>query len=215
MIFCINLSPAYGQLNLKIGYNLDYSAYSGNNEILSSYNTANPTLADPFKDLHFFNGLQLGLRLRGEYVGMDFTWERSSAKKFANGIDVNEVLVSKELDYTANKFALGLESYNKYFGIGANVYWEKLNIASPIENFESSVRVFNNDRLGNRVYLILVAPGSDRLSISLQPYISIPWSHYNLGSLAQNLGVSTKNGAIQENLHFGFSIVFYNGPQND
>jgi len=61
--------------------------------------------------------------------------------------------------------------------------------------------------------LILSAPGSDLLSISLQPYVAIPWSHYNLGPLASNLGISTRNGWIQENMHFGFTVVFYNGPQ--
>lgn len=207
------LQCGYGQLNIKVGYNLNYSSLESHNHIFSEFNTARPWLTSEFKDIHFSSGLQVGLRYRIDNIALDLTWDRATNERIADGITPAGSDFSKELMYINNRIGLGLESYNKYFGIGANVNYDILQINSTQPNSESSKSIMQNERFASKVYLIFTSIGSDIIAISLQPYVAIPWSHFNLSTLARHLEVLSNEGNIQNNLHFGFSLVFYNGPQ--
>lgn len=213
VIFCLNASNVAAQLNLKVGYNLNYSSFQTYNKVLQEFNDKNPWLSQDFKDLRLLNGLQIGARVRGEYVGMDLTWERSAASRKIAGQDPDGLDYVSELNFKWDRASMGLETYYEYFGLGASIYWERLGISRPITSIESNEQILTDNRIGNKIYLIFSTIGVDRVSLSLQPYVAIPWSHYNLGALATHLDISTQEGLIQENLHFGFSFVFYNGRQ--
>ncbi len=210
-----SLNSAYSQLNLKVAYNLDYSSYTVHNGIFADYNMDRDWLAQEFNNLRFTNGLQLGLRFRGKYLGTDLSWERSSADRSAQGIMPNGENHRNELEYVVNRFALGLETYRANIGLGINVYYERLGISSPLAELESNQEVINGGRFGNRIYLILSTTGSDRLSLSLQPYVAIPWQHLELSPLASHLGITNTGSYLQKNTHFGLSVVFYNGAQRN
>ena len=72
---------SYGQLNLKIGYNLNYSTYPINNALLENFNSEREWLSEKFKPLHISNALVVGARLKSEFVGLDVTWEDFQTKE--------------------------------------------------------------------------------------------------------------------------------------
>jgi hypothetical protein len=215
LLFLLPINSLRAQFNLKIAYNLDYSAFQSHNGLLEQYNEANPWLATEFGQLRFLNGVQLGARVRNEILGLDFSWERSSAKRSAAGINFSDISINQELDYRLNRFSLALETYAKNVGLGANITWENFIISNTVSGLEAKNEILAENRFGNRIYLILQTKGTERLALSLQPYIYIPWSHYNISPLASFLNSNTDEFNIQQNFHFGLSLVFYNGPQRN
>lgn len=205
---CLN-----AQFNFKIAYNLDYSTFASHNALMEQYHEANPWLTTKFGKVTFLNGLHLGARVRNEFLGIDLTWERSTAQRNASGINFSDVTIDQELDYRLNKFSLAFETYSKFVGVGANVTWERFTLSNTVARLDSKNTILTDDRLGNRLYLIFQTKGTERLGLSLQPYLYLPWSHYNISPLASFLDVKSDEFNIQKNLHFGLSLVFYNGRQ--
>ena len=207
------VSSIEGQLNIKIGYSLDYSKYSINNAILNSYNESFPSLTQSFRDVHFSNGLQLGLRVKSQYLAIDANWERVSNEKTAKGINGSGAF-SSNLDYTLNRYAIGLEAYPAYFGIGTNVYYQQISISSIDNDSDFKEKILKDGDFGSKVYLIFSVPGTNLMSFSLQPYVMIPWTATNYFDLNNHLNQpSALTTFNQRNIHLGLSLIFYNGPQ--
>ena len=203
------------QLNIKIGYSLNYSPSLVNNDILSSYDNERPWLNKTMGELHFLNGLQAGLRYRIEMLAFDLSWERVSKEKTANGINPVGQTHYTELKYNFNRYSAGIELGKGVFAFGTNVYMEDFKIKSPLSGIEGDENVIKDYNFGNKVYLNFATNTHKLHSISLQPFVLIPWSPVNLFNLENHLnteaGLRTYN---QWNFHYGISIVFYNGPQS-
>jgi hypothetical protein len=213
LLFVVLSSKVSSQVNIKIGYNLDYSSFQSHNALLKSYNESNSWLTQEFNNVGFLNGVQIGARLRNEFAGIDISWERTAAERNASGVNPSNLTVNQNLAYKLNRYSVGFEVYPKIVGIGANISYERFSISNSVDGLEAKNQILKEDRFSNRFYLIFTASGTERLGISLQPYVSIPWSHYNISPLKSYLDVRTDQHNIQQNLHFGFSLVFYNGPQ--
>lgn len=205
---------AYGQLNLKMGYTLNYTQSNVNNNLLDAYNSNNKWLSQEFKNLRFLNGIHAGLRYKKDFIAIDLHWERVFSEKESFGVNQSGNAVSNELNYSFNRYGLGLELYNNFFGLGANTYYEQFNLKSPISGLDSDEKIITEGNFGNKVYLIFTSIGNERISVSLQPFAMIPWTESNLFNLETHLGLpSNQNTYNQRDIHFGISLIFYNGPQ--
>ncbi|WP_235297288.1 hypothetical protein [Portibacter marinus] len=211
--FLLNQNKVSGQLNVRIGYNLDYASYNVHNQIIEQFNSERPWLNEKFKPLRFSNALQFGARIRRSFVGWDLNFERSKIERSASGNMPGSGNFSKSIDYVTYRLGTGIEFYGNVFGLGANIYFERFNISTSVDNAEITENTFRNDRLGSKIYFIATSTGTERLSISLQPYVAIPFTAYDLNPLATSLNLTNYGSARQRNLHFGVSLVFYNGPQ--
>ncbi len=214
-IYFLSTTYSFSQLNLKVGYTLDYSQYSINNRIFQDYNESNPWLTSSFNRVHFSHGVQFGVRLKKDFIALDLNWERVRNDKKAIGISDGGIQLSKELNYTLNRFSAGVEAYNKFFGLGANINYSQFSIKSPSASNIGDKDIVKSTDFGNKVYLILSTPGLNTVSFSIQPFIQIPWTGPNLFDLNNFLGNAPRLKSYnQNNLHFGLSLIFYNGPQN-
>jgi hypothetical protein len=214
VLFSLTCNSLSSQLNIKMGYTLDYGSHETNNLILDAYNSNNQWLSQEFKPVRLLNGLQAGLRYKKDFMAFDVSFERVFGGKESFGINNNGVSVSNELKYTLSRYALGLEVYNNMLGIGANVYHEIYTIKSPISGIDSDEKITSDGNFGNKIYLIFSSQGNGRISVSLQPFVMIPWSDSNLFNLNTYLGNDNNLQSYnQRNLQFGISLIFYNGPQ--
>ena len=212
-LFVLLVSSVQGQLNIKIGYSLDYSKYTINNAILKSYNESYSSLTENFRDVHFSNGLQLGLRFKSQFLALDANWERVSNEKSAKGINGSKAFTTN-LDYALNRYSIGIEACPSQIGIGTNVYYQQITINSIDNDSDLKEKILRDGDFGSKVYLIFSAPGTNLMSFSLQPYLMIPWTATNYFDLNDYLNQpSSLTTFNQRNIHFGLSIIFYNGKQ--
>lgn len=202
------------QLNLKIGYTLDYVNLDVNDQIFADYNASQSDLTTSFSNIRFSNGIHFGLRLRNEFLGFDLNWERVQNDKAAVGTNADGNF-NLELDYKFNRFSSGIECYYEAVGLGLNINYQQLTVNSSLNRAEN-IRILRNGNWANKFYLIFSAPGTSTISLSLQPYVQIPWSSTSYFPVNEHLGLpsSPLNSFLDRNVHYGFSLIFYNGPQN-
>ena len=206
-----------GQFNLKIGYTTDYLTNSRSNSIFENHLKLNPWLENDFKKFNFSRGLQLGFRFKQDVLAIDGYWERLKNSVDAFGTNLEQQYISNELEYVFDRFGIGLEFHGKYLGIGTNVNYETTKIKEISGGRDSKISIVNESNFGNKIYLIISTKGSKATSVSLQPYIQIPWKKIRLDDLHYFLNLPTPldGNFSQKNYHLGISIFFYNGPQNN
>ena len=213
-VFVSGAYQANGQLNIKMGYTMNYGQNEVNNKLFDNYNKNNLWLSEEFKPLRFLNGIQAGIRYKQEFVGIDVYYERIFGDRGSSGINLEGVAKTNELKYAFSRFGIGLELYNKYFGVGANTYYETLSIKSQITELESDQKIVSDGNFGNKLYLIFNSIGNDRVSVSLQPYAMLPWTSSNLFNLETHLRIPSNLITYnQSNFQYGISLILYNGPQ--
>lgn len=214
VIFCAGFISMQAQFNLKIAYTLDYINHQPLNQIFSDYNAVNPWLDKQLSNLNFSNGVQFGFRYKSNFVALDGHWERMKNSKEISGNSPDGITINKELDILFNRFSLGLEGFNKYFGVGANVNYLLTSVNE--DSNDNTVNILKDNTFGNKVYLIFSSTGRNNMSMSIQPYVQIPWNAINYTALnSYLLGNMSNPIGIGRNYHAGISLVFYNGPQDN
>lgn len=194
------------QINIKVGYTLDYSDYTQTNIILNEFNRTSADDLQKFKPFHFNHGLQLGIRLKKENLAFDFGVERISATR--TGASNN---ASYEIKNRINRILAGLELHGKLTGLGVNFYYEQFRY---IDADASSKIISSDGDFGNKVYLIYKLPGSKNLSLNIQPYVMLPWTASNVFGIHEYLkNEASLTSYNQRNIHYGISFLFYNGKK--
>ncbi len=218
LLVCIlYTSEVFSQLNLKIGYITNYINSDINNQIFDHYNETKPGLSSTFGKLHFLHGIQLGLRYKINMAAIEFTWENSSRSRMAIGEDpITGAYFDKNLFYKLSSYSIGLQNNFGAFGYGATIDSRTLRVQTNIGSSEDKREILSDTGLSSKFYLSFNVDSGDFMSMSIQPFIQIPWENVNLFNIENELIDNTMNmeDEFNENLIvFGLSIVFYNGAQ--
>ncbi len=201
----------YSQVNLKIGYTPTYGGFSQINEILSSYQPANADLQEPFSDLHFIHGIQVGARYILGNSAIELSWENLSRDRSSLAFnDVTETFLDRQYRFSLNTFQLGFDSFFGSYGFGSSISNTNLAIRREIGDNELSLIAERN--WGARIHFNWLIQESSTVSLVIQPFYQFYFDSYDLAPLATDLDVSGVSTDGQPH-YFGITIAFYNGAQ--
>ena len=206
----------YGQLNLKVGYNLGYAKLNQTKSIFDRFNLINPQAEKELSPVNFYNGIELGLRYRFENFGIDIGISSMSGNSEALNVIQNDGSLGKD-DWKISlvNYSIGLENYFGTFGYGATIGTQKLKYKTNFISSGGRKTVFDQSVLNSKFYLIIEVP-SNKVAFSIRPYISTTWKPYNIQDieLLFEPGSSRPESEFDQDLIvYGLSFLFYNGPQ--
>ncbi len=199
----LSLSIAHSQINIKVGYTGGWSSLSTTNDLFSQYNDAHPDIEDGFGRIHFLHGLELGARYKIGVWGFDGGVSYISGRTAATG----DIESKWTVDVT--NYHLGIENYFGMFGYGANIGYQRLRYKKYESGNKSTIA--NPYQWVSKVYLIFEGEG-ESTSISIRPYISIPWAQYDISAVGKTL-LDSDASFSENSMIFGISILFVNGPK--
>lgn len=215
--FLIILSTGLsGQLNFKVGYSFGYTNMNEANKVHEAYNMSKPGIVELMKEVHWMHGIEVGLRQKWESVGIEVSYQNLGRDRSAIGLEANESAFEKTLFYSTRSYSVALENYFGPFGYGASIGRTKMKVSTDIEGINSTKRPLMSDsNLSSQFYLLLAAPGTKTVSLTIKPYVSINWGGFNLSNLEPELKVDTGLDLSDiQPIFFGVSLLFYNGPQD-
>lgn len=205
------------QLNFKVGYSFGYSAMSDVNAVHQAYNQSKTgTVVEAMKDINWMHGIEVGVRQKWESFGIELSYQNIGRDRTALGLELDETAFEKTIYYSARTYSLALENYFGPFGYGASIGRTKMRVQTDIPNLNSSKLPLTSDaNLSSQFYLMLSAPGTRTVALTIKPYVSINWGGFDVSALSEDLEVDTGLDLSDINpTFFGISLLFYNGPQD-
>ncbi len=206
----------FSQVNIKVGYTLGYFNPKIINNTITQWNDERPWLEENMKEMHFSNGLQLGLRQRLGPVGVEFTWHSRFSNFNATGTDpATDQRFDRDVFFRYNSYSLGFENYIGNFGYGASIDGSTARFRTERtgrgDRYGLGKSVFG---LSSHFHLSLNIESNDILTLSLKPYVQVPWSKLNVFPLQEELRPNdtvNPDDFKEDYLNFGIMLVFYNG----
>jgi len=214
--FLILATVACGQTNFKVGYSFGYSNMNDANRVHQAYNDSKPGIVEVLKNIHWMHGIEVGVRQKWESVGIEISYQNLGRDRSAIGLELDESTFEKTIFYSTRTYSFALENYFGPFGYGASIGRTKMKVSTDIEGISGTKRPLTSDgNLSSQFYLLLSAPGTKTVSLTIKPYVSFNWGGFNLTNLESELKVDTglDLSDIQPTF-FGISLLFYNGPQD-
>lgn len=207
---------AKAQVNLKVGYNMAYIDLKETKIIFDSFNEANPQAEQQLKPPQFNHGIELGLRYKFGNFALDAGLTSASGKSEAiNVFQSNGSLGNDEWRISLTNYSLGFETFFGNMGFGATLGTQKLKYRTDLSSSDGKKTVFEESVLNSKFYFLIEVP-SKAISFSIRPYIGTTWSPYNIKELdlvVNPQSTTPKSEFDQDVLIYGFSFLFYNGPQ--
>ena len=219
ILFFSTYTCLFSQINVKIGYALDYVNASVNNEILEEFNALKRTelsdsLSLPFSGLNALHGVQLGLRFKfSDNNAFELNWENSSRTREAIGELNNSALFQQELFYSFNRYYISYESIFGQFGFGVGAGLSNLTIKDRIGGSDFKKTVIDDSSIMTRFKFSIYFQSSNTVSFAIQPYFQVHLSDFDLSPLREELGLQTNVESFDSFPTFGINFVFYNGRQ--
>lgn len=205
----------YSQLNFKVGYSFGYASMGDANAIHDAYNASKFETVEIMKDIKWMHGIEVGVRQKWESVGLELSYQNLGRDRTALGLEADDTPFEKTLFYSTRSYTFAIENYFGAFGYGASLGRSKLKVSTDIAGINGTKRKLTDDaNFSSQFYLLLSAPGTKTVSLTVKPYVSINWGGFNLTKVQEELAVDT--GLDLSDIHptfFGVSLLFYNGPQ--
>ena len=201
------------QLNIKVGYNAQYTNFKSTNALLKTFNTTYASeLTDGYKTFGFMHGIELGLRYHlTEKFALDagitslFTGNNGSAR------NVSGTIVADEWRVSNRNISMGFENYYNGFGFGLHLMTSNWKYLKDFPGTNDKQKVVDGNQLAVKINLILQAT-SGKNSFALRPYITLPMSALDITEVNKLLNNKT-DLTSEEFMSYGLAIVFYNGRQ--
>ena len=184
------------------------------NEIISRFNDDKPFLEQPLNEINFLSGLELGLRYRIGISAFEIGWGSGSAEAEAFGTD-NGTPFQEAMTTSFRTYSIGVDNFLGDFGFGASLGNRRLKITTDISGFDRDRTVMTDTGLSSRFHIFYQVK-SNSVSLTLKPYIEIPWDSYNVSALNKEYfpDSTIPDDAFDTDITiFGISLLFYNGPQ--
>ncbi len=203
-----------GQINIVAGYNGGYTQADNYNNILARHNLSQDSLEQSYEDLHFLNGITVGLNYRIDDISIEALWIERSRQLRTRGIDVETGrLFTNDISNRLRTISFGLNAHLKNFIVGGTINADLLRINYDTRTTEETTLTKQND-YSSRFYAGFFVKANQALSISLRPYVQIPWNSFDLSDLDQALN-GTQDKVEEDFMHFGISLYIYNGSQKN
>lgn len=208
LCLCLSIS-VYGQLNLKVGYDLGIVQSSLLEDLTDQFNAANSPLEKNLKSLKTFQGLQMGVRYKpAELIGVELSY----AIKFNSFEAEKEGELFRKVFYRSNVASAGFEQFMGIFSYGATIDWNRLS-ANYIETGDGDkIDITDQSVYSSQFFISINTPNSGGISFTIRPYYQLFWGKYDLRPFADSFGVSNANADYGQRFSgFGIQLLFYNG----
>lgn len=206
------INPIFGQVNIKIGYNLTFPNLSVNDELLQAFQPMDSEVVESFGSIGFMHGIQLGIRYRWSNVAAELGWENLSRDRTALSYRASsDSFTDRQYNYSFTGFSFGLDNYFNKFGLGSTLLSQKLGVSRAIGNNDLTLVDERNWAL--RLQFIIRVQESSMVSLLLKPYYQFSLNSYDLTPLADDLNVGGLPDLSESPTFFGITLVFYNGRQ--
>ena len=206
------------QLNMKAGFTTMYTQASEFNGVLAAFNMQKQDeLQNPIPDLHFTNGIQVGLRYKFDVIMIDFTWENTLRKRLGFGESADGSLLEKEYFFNFNAMSLSLETrLTPNFHFSAGIGRRTFRVRRDIGNSDRKINVFRSP--AEQYYLqikpIFVISPYARTPLAISPFFIYPLSDIGLLDFQNDLFDPTPDPITEVSerfVSFGLSLVYYYG----
>ncbi len=209
ILLCIAM---HAQINIKVGYNAQYTPLTSTNSLFSTYNKNTADISSKYKSFHFMHGLDFGLRyMITSSMGIEAGFTKLFSGDNKSARDVNGTIVKDEWRISHRMISMGIENYLGWFGYGVHLGQSKWQYLKDFPGASSKQEVNSNNLYALKFNLIIQAQ-SGKNAFALKPYYYYPLSKKNIDSVDVALN-NTSNFTVENFQGFGLSVIFYNGPQ--
>lgn len=209
-IYC----PLSAQFNVAVGYGLGYTPAVETNALVADFNTVFDATYNgkPMQELHFLHGINLGARWKFDNVAFELNWENLNRTREALGETEADQLFRKTIFYTVNNYSASLESALGSLGFGIGGGFRNFKIKEEIASTGETTPFLEDTQFFIKPYFSINLLGGDKISLSIKPYLSIPFNNISLDALSEELelGPSDRNERLWMG---GVTFVFYTGNQ--
>jgi len=220
LAFCLQASLGFSQLNMKAGFTSLYTPASEFNAELNAFNEKNSDkLQNPIPELHFLNGLQIGVRYTFDKISTDLTWETTLRKRAGFGEDSLRNLFEREYFYSLSAISFNIEAHvQSNFHLSIGVGRRTLKIKREINGSNKRINVFDTPRqhVFVQVKPIFILSPRSKTPLAIAPFFLYPLSLTNISDFQNDIGFDNPRTPVSERFtSFGLSIVYYYGGRID
>ena len=216
--FCLQASLLIGQLNMKAGFTSLYTPAKQFNGEINEFNFQNKErLQNPIPELHFLNGLQVGIRYTFERISTDLTWENTLRKRTGFGEDSTRTLFQREYFYNFNSLSFNIETHlSSQFHFSIGIGRRNLKIKRQINGSQKRIDIFDTP---SQHYFVQVKPifilsPKSKTPLAIVPFFLYPISLTDVSDFQDDIGLNdvTERPPVSDRFtSFGLSIVYYYG----
>ena len=209
---------SYAQFNFTAGYSYGRMPSGVNNEIIQKINDNNSSLInyEKMREIKGLHGFHFGAQMRFDFVALFASWNNKVQVSDFKGDDSSNESIERELFYRVNSTSVGLELFPiEKISFGGSIDINRFRIRSEDNVASDRYTIMKDKGLSSHFFVSLNISGSDLLSISLQPYIHIPWTKFNLFELESELDTGVGLTDFEDGfMNYGVRLIFRNGQQN-
>ncbi len=223
LICSLQVSLLFSQLNMKAGFTSLYTPASQFNAEIAAFNNQEEVrLQNPIPELHFLNGLQIGVRYSFDRISTDLTWENTLRKRVGFGEDPDtKSLFEREYFFNFNALSFNIETHispNFHFSVGAGR--RNLRIRREINGSNKRIDIFDTpqEHYFLQIKPIFILSPSSKTPLAITPFFLYPLSLTQLQDFQEDIGLNstTPRPSVSERFtSFGLSIVYYYGTRID
>lgn len=210
--------PSLAQFNFTSGYTYGRTPSGVNNQILQTLNENNNSLInyEKMKDIKGLHGFHFGGQVRFDFVALFVNWNNKVQVSDFKGDDTTNTSIYRELFYRVTSTSMGLEIFPiENISFGASIDLNRFRIRSENNVDSDRYTVMKDKGLSSHFFVSANVYGSDLLSISIQPYVHIPWTKFNLIDLESELDTGVGLTDFEDGfMNYGIRLIFRNGQQN-
>ncbi|HHS95304.1 MAG TPA: hypothetical protein ENJ45_01850 [Phaeodactylibacter sp.] len=209
------LGEMKAQAHLKVGYTAAYTLMQENNRLLQTFNDKNPWLGKSFTDVHWTHGLDVGLRYRLAFMGIEASWRVSFADSEAEGrLAVSNEAFLKRMIYRYNEYSIGIENYIEWFGFGGTIGYRRFSLVE--KNNEDRFELLKREQWIATAFIGIYSLHDGNISFGIRPFVQMPLTAFDLSPLATALEEPLSGNIYEKKkLIFGISLLIFNGPSDD
>lgn len=199
------------QINISIGYDLSYYPVSEINMLIDQIN-ADLAFDKDLKKVHLINGLQVGFKYKSETTSafLSISGKMKSTKSNLTNASGESLTYKISNQFLTGSF--GLSANAGIIGFGSSIDYNINQMQLDFEQMFDHKHKFNG--WSNRVFLNIETPGSNNVSLSIQPYAQFFWKKWDLRDVQADFSNQTPVTPLNQTLNnFGITFIFNNGPQ--
>jgi len=215
VFFLSTINLGLAQFNIKIGYDYAYTQPNTHNQIIDQFNASNSFLNEftSFEKLNSMHGVLLGVRHRWSDVALNLEFTPLFRLREFKGFDpTSEEEIFRKNFYRFASYSAGLEFFINKISIGGSFDYNIFRVRSEQNDRRDRYISFQDEAFGSRFFVGINVMGNEQMSISLQPYVRIPWSKFDLTDFENAMGTDSNLDSNEEGMMiYGIRLVFNNG----
>jgi hypothetical protein len=211
---------SWAQLNTLAGYTNAQANFPVMDNIISGFNLTNTRRTEDMPNLRNMNGMELGLRYRVPYYGVEANWTNKFARLRDRVLKSDSTSFQHTVFYKVQSFSIGNEFYYKWFGVGGTIDYNQIRMRRERSDDSKRLDVLRKDYFSSQIFLNFEFTFNDILAFSIRPYVQMPWLAVDFfdaekGMNPDRSATANPDDFRQRPLYYGIRLIFVNGARNE